>query len=590
MKKSALQFFFVLITLLFQYANGQEKKVIANKLSLEQLQEVIDNNYDTLFLKPYLKVYLKKAKEKGDPDLIYKGYENYVYGARSELRLIYADSLLKLAKKTNNNKTIGSAYEAAGSTYYWQKNYIKALDNLLIANSYLETTDEEYIKQRIKYSIATIKSYLGFYDEALTELKSCAVYFKGKPEGGYVNCIESIAICYNRQGNYKLASQYNKIAYNEALKANDSISINYYYFHEGINLYGLKNYSGSVKFIKKSMPTLVQVDDFAGETLANFYLGKNYLALNDHKKAFTYLAKVDEAFIKEKYTRPDLRENYEILINKAKSDGNIQRQLYYVNQLMAADSILNTNFKYLSGKIYKEYDTKKLLAEKKRIEGELAARKTISIVLYTALAILFIASILLLYRYFKNQRIYRHRFEELMVQIENKSAKTDASEPQQATFEQELNTDDVYKGNTTEPDLELKKPDINPEVVTNVLKQLDNFEEKLKFRQKDLTLNDLAASLNTNANYLSKIINYYKQKTFTNYLNNLRIDYIIRILRKNPKFRVYTIKALADEAGFSNPQHFSKAFFAHTGIYPSFFINQMSEVYGNQALDVDSDS
>ncbi|MBU7570539.1 MAG: AraC family transcriptional regulator, partial [Flavobacterium sp.] len=83
------------------------------------------------------------------------------------------------------------------------------------------------------------------------------------------------------------------------------------------------------------------------------------------------------------------------------------------------------------------------------------------------------------------------------------------------------------------------------------------------------------------ANYLSKVINHYRNKNYNTYLNDLRIEYIVELLKSQSRYRNYTIKALADEAGFSTPQHFSKAFFASTGIYPSYFLNELNKDLNN---------
>ena len=47
-----------------------------------------------------------------------------------------------------------------------------------------------------------------------------------------------------------------------------------------------------------------------------------------------------------------------------KQRSNSQKQLYYTNQLLKADSIINTDFALLSSKIHREYDTDTLLKEK----------------------------------------------------------------------------------------------------------------------------------------------------------------------------------------------------------------------------------
>ncbi|HLV70233.1 MAG TPA: helix-turn-helix domain-containing protein, partial [Xanthomarina sp.] len=81
----------------------------------------------------------------------------------------------------------------------------------------------------------------------------------------------------------------------------------------------------------------------------------------------------------------------------------------------------------------------------------------------------------------------------------------------------------------------------------------------------------------TNSTYLSKIINTYKGKSINNYITDLRVDYIINELNQNHILRKMTIKAIALEIGFNNPESFSKAFYKKTGIKPSYFIKQIEK-------------
>lgn len=63
-------------------------------------------------------------------------------------------------------------------------------------------------------------------------------------------------------------------------------------------------------------------------------------------------------------------------------------------------------------------------------------------------------------------------------------------------------------------------------------------------------------------NYRSaeKIIKYYRDKHFIQYINDLRVDYAISQLQIEKKFRNYTMIALAKEFGFNTAESFSTAF------------------------------
>lgn len=62
---------------------------------------------------------------------------------------------------------------------------------------------------------------------------------------------------------------------------------------------------------------------------------------------------------------------------------------------------------------------------------------------------------------------------------------------------------------------------------------------------------------------------------FNNYINELRIQFIIDKLLKEPIHRKYKFSTLAEEAGFSSQNKFSTVFKKSTSITPSEFIKQL---------------
>ena len=88
----------------------------------------------------YLKSFLFKAKSEKNSEEILNGYKNYVYHSAENLKLVYADSMIYIAKKSKNNALLGSAYLSKGIIYYAQKKHNQALDNYLIANNFISKT------------------------------------------------------------------------------------------------------------------------------------------------------------------------------------------------------------------------------------------------------------------------------------------------------------------------------------------------------------------------------------------------------------------------------------------------------------------
>jgi AraC-like DNA-binding protein len=116
---------------------------------------------------------------------------------------------------------------------------------------------------------------------------------------------------------------------------------------------------------------------------------------------------------------------------------------------------------------------------------------------------------------------------------------------------------------------------IDASLEEKVLKELLLFEESTLFLDSDFNINKLAKKLKTNTSYLSSIINEKKGKPFKQYIAELRINYLIKQLGKNPTLKKYTIKALAEEIGYTNASAFTRAFKKHTGKTPSGFLNDI---------------
>lgn len=502
----------------------------------------------------YIETYIEKAKREENWTALVDGYQNALHQSPEKLKLVYADSMTTIAKKTKDYALIGSAYLTKGIVYYSLKQHQLALDHYIIANNYISKTNDDYLKYKVKYNIAQIKYYLGFYDEAISLLRECVAYFKKDDPRPYLNSLHSLGLCYTKIGNFGLGTDTNALGLSES-KRLENTEMNAYFIHsQGINEYFKKNYGLAIKKIESSLGVIAKNKDFANVSVGNFYIGKSYWELQKPEKALVYFQKVDQTFKDNGYIRPDLREVYELMIAYYKTNDNPKAQLYAIDQLLKADSILNETYKYLIGKIHKEYDTKALSNEKEKIKEQLIRTKKYDALLVGIIVLLFISLLLFTYRHFKIRSTYKQNFDALLLKLNDES-----------------------KG---KPKPKIEKPeilDINREAVAAVLKQLEKFERDNKFLEKDLTLVKLAAAFNSNTKYLSKIIYHYRDKGFVDYINALKVDYLINLLKNDKKIRNYTNKALADEAGFSTTQRFVTAFLAKTSMPPSYFVAELKK-------------
>lgn len=500
----------------------------------------------------YLQYFLKKAKRESNFEEIVNGYKNYLHYSPDSLKIVYADSMIQTAVVSHDNALIGSSYLSKGIAYYGLKRHKKALDNYLAADNFISKTNNKYLIYKVKYHIASIKYFLGFYDEAISLVIECIDYFKEEDTRAYLNSLHLLGLSHNRIGNYGFCSEINKKGIDEGLRLSNNEMQNYFIHSEGINQYFKNNYSEAIKKISYSIPSIKKNKDFGNESVGYFYIGKSYWNLHKPEMALPYFIKVDEIFDAREYIRPDLRQNYELLLRYYKSKKDLQKQLYYTDKLLKADSVLDNKFIYLSGRVRKVYDTKLLLADKERIENLFNKRKYNDLIFTGIIVVMFMILLFFAYRHFKIKSIYKSRYEEYMQN--NKISSKDA-------------VNIIPKG----------IEEISEDKVADILIKLEKFEHDKKYLEKDLNSIKLAAAFGCNPKYLSKVIYHYRGKKFVKYISDLKIDHLITLMKEDKKIRKYNNTALADEVGFSTTQKFSQAFYAKTGFPTSYFIEEINK-------------
>lgn len=118
---------------------------------------------------------------------------------------------------------------------------------------------------------------------------------------------------------------------------------------------------------------------------------------------------------------------------------------------------------------------------------------------------------------------------------------------------------------------------IEDKLINRVLKNLELQESEKKFLSNDFKLASIAKALNTNTAYLSKIINEHKGISFSEYVNDLRINYLLKELHENQALRKYTIQTISEECGYKSPTTFIKAFRDRIKMTPSDYIKEINK-------------
>ncbi|MFH7001399.1 helix-turn-helix domain-containing protein [Flavobacterium bizetiae] len=108
---------------------------------------------------------------------------------------------------------------------------------------------------------------------------------------------------------------------------------------------------------------------------------------------------------------------------------------------------------------------------------------------------------------------------------------------------------------------------IDENVVKEIQKQINTlFETRKIYTNPELTLSILAKELNIRPQLLSQFINDNLNKSFTQFINEYRIDEAKRLLKESTQFK---IDAVGFESGFNSTSTFYSSFKKITGTTPS---------------------
>ena len=514
--------------------------------------------------------YLQKAKTEKNIDKIEEGYVLMHFNETLPKALKYLDSLQSITKLSKKNTYPARVYLLKGNLFFRFDHGKEALDNYILGLKYAK---EKGNKRQIAFadiSIAYLNNYIGKHSEAAKKLRH---YLFNAP---YLSESELSDIHLNLTSTYldleKMDSA--QVFINEGLMTSKSKD-NIYRYNEYLSLLGLyqlkqKKYQEAINNLSKCKEYFIKTQANAlSISYATLYLGKSYAGLGQKEKAVESFIAIDSIFQKTNNTFPELREAYSYLIQYFKEKNDKEKQLYYIDRFLKVHEKLDSQFRYIAKELPKQYDVPNLIKEKENIISNLKNRKKAYYLLIGVLMLLLLFVIYLFYRSKKSEKKYRKIAQELLQSVYEK-------------LKIEKSQDSVLNNSSSsiQPnDIEDKVIRVTSEdIAQEILEELNAFETNELFLQKGITLSSLAKQIRTNSRYLSEVINIYKGKNFATYLNDLRIDYAIRRLANDKRFRSYKIPFIAEGLGYNNEQAFAMAFKKRTGTPVSIYLKEIEKM------------
>lgn len=368
-----------------------------------------------------------------------------------------------------------------------------------------------------KSEISVLDSALYYYQKTIT--------FSKNLNNNKLSAQNNIATIYYLKKNYKEAE---KIYFDILSYSKENNSIDTFYntmFNLGELYYEMKQYEKSEACFQKV--DSIYNKDALGELeyiKSNYYQAKLFDIKNDPEKALyhstIYLAK---------------REEFESKLNQNKADVNFD-----IESLMIKKDMDEIQDKYKNIWLFKR-------------------------ILYAFIVAVFLFLIGYLLKTIREKKLIDAKVQQLI------------SEFRATSKENELLLDTKIEEITLKEQIVKSSQAINIDDVKEeeIVKKLLILEKKLFYLNPDFNLQTVAKKVKTNTTYLSYIVNKRFEKTFSEYSNELKINYIIQEIINNPTYRKYSTQALAESVGFKNAISFSKSFNKRTGVTPAQFIKRL---------------
>lgn len=314
-----------------------------------------------------------------------------------------------------------------------------------------------------------------------------------------------------------------------------------------------KKYKDSEKLHLSSLVTAKENNMSSTYCNISYNIGDLYFTLKDYRKSLIYLKNVDSIYKKDKtnileYINSNYYQAriYDLLNDNenASLHSSIYLNLFEKNEQENQVEALKVNHNLLSLKAADEIK----IINKKYASKELNFKLAVSLVLLLIFVLLFL--------YLKNNKEKKAANKKVEALVEEFKKKK----------ENNINTDN--KATATSLTLDDEKEKI-------IIQKLIKLEENLFFLNHDFNLQTVSKKIKTNTTYLSHVVNKNFGKTFSEYSNELKINYVIDELINNPVYRKYSTQAIAESVGFKNAISFSKSFSKRTGVTPIQFTKRL---------------
>lgn len=413
------------------------------------------------------------------------------------------------------------------------RNYRKAITISKESDKMIDRIRELYSDEQFNIYKNTLNLNLGKYYEDFYKSTSMKIEF-----------LDSAQFYYTKAIIYTKSVDYNRVLAQMNLA-------NIYYIK--------KNFVKAEKGYQSILQTSKE-NGFNNEYFKIIYnLGDLYYYKKEFEKSLVYFKKVDSIYYSSKVNPIEfLKSNYYQAKIYHAIDNDEEAAKYseiYLNNFEKSEFKLNAEIAEVNFKLSKE----QLQSEMNVIQKDFSFKRNLIIVIVFTIVMLVAVLMLLVLRNIKKKKAAEQKVTHQIQEYKNNKINGD----KMGALNQEL------VKNTTAV--------ISIEKENEILDKLMVLEKKLEYLKSDFTQQSVAKKIKTNTSYLSSVVNNYYNKSFSEYLNELRINYAIEEMVSNATYRKYSTQAIAESVGFKNAVSFTKSFNKRTGVTPVQFIKGLEK-------------
>ncbi|SHF96082.1 AraC family transcriptional regulator [Flavobacterium defluvii] len=340
-----------------------------------------------------------------------------------------------------------------------------------------------------------------------------------------------------------------------------------------LSLGNIYNWKGDYKAAEKTYYDIVFYSQQNNQPdllcIANYNLGDIYFTTKKYDKALVFFKKCDSLAEITKSNNIDfLKSNYyqaKIYNIKKEPELAYKHSKIYLDNYEQFQTKLNHEALEVNYKLGVNDLTEEMVVIQEKYQYDVFLNKALK-VFYVLLVV---GIVFLLIKNIRDKNKAHKKMNALIEEFKANIEKKNNTEVELGDREEIFENEEIH----------LKKENITLSIdeakENKIVEKLLALEEKLEYLNADFTLPYVAKKIKTNTTYLSYVVNKRFGKSFGEYSNELKINYVINEMITNHMYRKYSTQAIAESVGFKNAVSFAKSFRKRTGVSPAQFANNI---------------